>query len=172
MSGVFPNKAHGRRRLYRKSQVVDFEVFSEQYWEQFPAHLTKGVSPTLAFMEIIGVIKGSACHSIDFQPLTREKYLLEGHKISPLDLDRNLMYKIYLSYEKVKRDHGDIDDIDRARGVLNGMVKNRDVRDRIEQAFDEIYIDGESMSLYIPKLYLTVYYFYAQRSKTKDSSRL
>jgi hypothetical protein len=149
MSDVLSKNAPGRRRLYRKSQVVDFEVFSEQYWEQFPANLTKGVSPTLAFMEIIGVIKGSACRSIDFQPLTRERYIQAGHKISPIDLDRDLMYNIYLRYEKVKRDHGDIDDIDRARDVLNGMAKNRDVRNRVEQAFDEIYIDGEPIFLYI-----------------------
>ncbi|KAH8146891.1 uncharacterized protein LAJ45_08970 [Morchella importuna] len=138
---VLSKKAPGRRGLYRKSQVVDFEVFSEQYWGQFSAKLTSGVSPTLAFMEIIGVIKGSACHSIDFQPLTREKYLQEGHRISPIEVDRDLIYNIYERYEKVKRDHGDIDDIDRARDVLKGMAKNRDVRNRIEKAFDEIYID-------------------------------
>lgn len=150
MRDVLSKKAPGRRGLYRKSQVVDFEVFSEQYWGQFSAKLTSGVSPTLAFMEIIGVIKGSACHSIDFQPLTREKYLQEGHRISPIEVDRDLIYNIYERYEKVKRDHGDIDDIDRARDVLKGMAKNRDVRNRIEKAFDEIYIDGKAILLFIP----------------------
>lgn len=151
MGDALSKKVPGRTRLYRKSQVVDFEVFSEQYWELFPTNLTRGVSPTLAFMEIIGVIKGSACRSIDFQPLTRERYLQDGHKISPIGVDRDLIYNIYLRYEKVKRDYGDIDDIDRARDVLNGMAKNRDVRNRIEKAFDEIYIDGKSrLVLFLP----------------------
>lgn len=131
-----------RRRLYRKSQVVDFEVFSGQYWPTFPDGLTRTISPTLAFMEIIGVIKGSACRSIDFKPLTREEYVADGHRISPINVDRNHVYDIYMRYEKVKREHGDLDDIDRARDVLNGMSKNRDVKGRIERAFDEIYVDG------------------------------
>lgn len=93
-------------------------------------------------MEIIGVIKGSACRSIDFKPLSREEYILEGHRISPINVDRNHVYDIYLRYEKVKRGFGDIDDIDRARNVLNGMSRNRDIKARIERAFDEVYVDG------------------------------
>lgn len=100
------------------------------------------MSPTLAFMEIIGVIKGSAFHSIDFKPLTREEYFREGPRISAIKVDRNLVYDIYLRYEQVRREFGDRDDIDRAKDVLNGMSKNQEVKEKIERAFDEIYVDG------------------------------
>lgn len=125
--------------------MVDFEVFRDQYWPTFPNNLRKGMSRTLVFMEIIGVIKGSACHSIDFSPLTREGYFTDGRRISRIDVDRNQVYDIYQHYERTKREYGDVDDVDRARGVLQGMAKNPDVRMRIERAFDEIYVDGKKL---------------------------
>lgn len=122
--------------------MVDFEVFSEQYWPSFPEDLRKNISATLAFMEIIGVIKGSACRSIDFTPLTREMYYTTGRRISPVTVDRGLVYDIYLHYEKTKQKYGDVDDVDRARKVLVEISKNSDLRSRIQRALDEIYVDG------------------------------
>lgn len=94
-------------------------------------------------MEIIGVIKGSACRSINFLPLGRDEYQANGHKISPVSVDRDLLYDIYECYEKKKRELGDVDDVDRARSVLEGIANNSDLRERIERAFDEVYVDGK-----------------------------
>lgn len=130
------------RRLFRKAQVVDFGVFSGEYWPSFPNGLTKAVPVELAFMEIIGVIKGSACRSLGFLPLGRDEYRENGHKISPVSADRDLLYDIYECYEKRKRELGDVDDTDRARLVLEAISNNTDLREKIERAFDEVYVDG------------------------------
>lgn len=123
--------------------MVDFGVFAEEYWPSFPTDLTGLVPVELAFMEIIGVIKGSACSSIDFLPLGRDDYRTNGHKISPVSADRNLLYNIYECYEKLKLQLGDVDDIDRARAVLEAISNNSDLREKVERAFDEVYVDGK-----------------------------
>lgn len=122
--------------------MVDFGVFNEEYWPSFPTDLTGQVPVELAFMEIIGVIKGSACSSVDFHPLGREEYRANGYKISPVVVDRDLLYNIYECYEKLKRQLGDVDDIDRARAVLEMISNNSDLREKVERAFDEVYVDG------------------------------
>lgn len=132
-----------QKRLYRRPQNVDFDVFKEEYWPSFPNKLTKGpgISVTLAFMEIIGVIKGSAWTSTTFSPLSRTEYESHGHRISPVSLDRNAMYDIYQRYEDRKCQFRDVDDIDRARVVLEAISKNQALGKRLEGVFDEIYVD-------------------------------
>ncbi|KAI5837906.1 hypothetical protein DFP73DRAFT_600345 [Morchella snyderi] len=132
-----------QKRLYRRPQNVDFDVFKEEYWPSFPNKLTKGpgISVTLAFMEIIGVIKGSAWTSTTFSPLSRTEYVSHGHRISPVSLDRNALYDIYQRYEDIKSQFKDVDDIDRATAVLEAISKNQVLGKRLEGVFDEIYVD-------------------------------
>lgn len=135
------------KRLVRRSQIVDFEVFSGEYWPSFPTKLTKTISPSLAFMEIIGVIKGSACRFGKFSALTRDEYRDGGYNISPVNIDRDVLYDIFQYYEKRKAEFSDVDDIDRARCVLEAILNNPELKQRIEGAFDEIYVDG---MIYLP----------------------
>lgn len=148
------------RRLFRRAKVVDFEVFSEEYWPSFPSGLTKCISVTLAFMEIIGVIKGSAYRSTKFRPLAREEYRADGHKVSRVPVDTDLVYDIYERYEKLKGQFGDVDDCDRVRSVLEAISNNADLRDRIGRAFDEIYVDGNRhlLDILYTKIYSYTYY--------------
>ena len=123
--------------------MVDFEVFNRDYWPKFPD--TRGISAALAFMEIIGVIKGSATRhssSSTFRPLSREEYQEMGRRISPVEIDREWLYGLYERYERLKRDLGDQDDVDRVVSVLDAISGNTDLREEIERAFDEIYVDG------------------------------
>lgn len=105
----------------------------------------------LAFMEIIGVIKGSATrrHSSPpyFRPLSREEYQDKRHKISTVTIDRKWLYDLYERYEELKRGLGDMDDVDRAMSVLEAISGNLDLRGKIEKAFDEVYVDGRGSPL-------------------------
>lgn len=130
------------RKLVRRPLVVDFEVFSGEYWRSFPSKWTKTVSSTLAFMEIIGVIKGSACRFGKLTSLTRVEYRESGYSISPVTVDRDMVYDLYEHYEKRKVQFSDVDDIDRVRSVLEAISNNPELKQRIEGAFDEIYVDG------------------------------
>lgn len=148
-----PRKGSRRaKKLVRRPQIVDFEVFSGEYWPSFPTKLTKTISPTLVFMEIIGVIKGSACRFGKFSALTRDEYRQDGYKISPVTVDRDIVYDLYQHYEKRKGQHSDVDDIDRARSVLEAILNNPELKQRIEGAFDEIYVDGRISFPAVPPL--------------------
>ena len=145
--------------------MVDFAVFSQDYWPKFPG--TKGIPAALAFMEIIGVVKGSATrhsNSSTFHPLSREEYQEMGHRISPVAIDRKCLYDLYERYERLKRNFGDKDDVDRARSVLDALSGNADLREKIERAFDEIYVDGRHDSFAPGQQRLTIYR--NSRSKT------
>ena len=146
-----------RPRLFRPPKIVDFEVFSQDYWPKFPG--TKGIPAALAFMEIIGVIKGSATRhssSSTFCPLSREEYQEMGHRISPVEIDREWLYNLYERYEKIKRDLGDQDDVDRVKLVLDAISGNADLRGKIERAFDEVYVDGRQSSYVLSQQGLTI----------------
>ena len=130
--------------IFRPPHVVDFAVFSRDYWPKLHPR-AKGISSALAFMEIIGVIKGSATRhsgSANFRPLSREEYEKMGHRTFSMAVDRERLYDLYERYEKLKRGLGDLDDVDRARSVLDALSSNADLRRKIENAFDEVYVDG------------------------------
>lgn len=93
-------------------------------------------------MEIIGVIKGSACRLGKLDPLTRVEYRQGGYNISPVTVDRDMVYDLYEYYEKRKIQFSDVDDIDRVRIVMETISHNPELKQRIEGAFDEIYVDG------------------------------
>ena len=145
-----PKRAKRRPGLFRPPKLVDFGVFYQDYWPKFPN--AKGVSAALAFMEIIGVIKGSATRHLSssaFRPLSREEYQQMGHRISPVEIDREWLYDLYERYEKLKRDLGDQDDVDRVRSVLDAISGNEDLGGKIKNAFHEVYVDGRH-GIYAP----------------------
>jgi len=52
----------------------------------------------LAFLEVMGVIKGSVSRATDFEPLSREEYLGLRWRLGPSiasERERNTIYDIY-----------------------------------------------------------------------------
>lgn len=147
--GQTSKEAGGSSRLSRPPQVVDFAVFNRDYWPKVLSH-SKGIPPALAFREIIGVIKGLANRHHptppNFRPLSRKEYQEMEDKISLAVIDRERLYDLYELYEKLRRGFGDVDGVDRVISVLDAISGNVDLRGKIEQALDEVYVDGRSCS--------------------------
>ena len=108
----------------------------------------------LAFLEIMGVIKGSVSRATDFEPLSRKEYLGLRWQLAPSfasERERNTIYDIYEWYERAKKKRGDIDQVDRIIKVTKALeaFRSSEVLEdsafelKIRSALDEIYVDGE-----------------------------
>jgi hypothetical protein len=99
----------------------------------------------LAFLEIIGVIKGSASRETNFDPLSREAYLSKRWKAAPNVTsreERDFVYTLYENYEKAKKRRGELDDIDRLVHIFKELERDPTLRKDIESLLDEVYVDG------------------------------
>ena len=107
----------------------------------------------LAFLEIMGVIKGSVSRDTDFEPLSREKYLGLRWRLAPSfasERERHTIYDIYEWYERAKNKCGDTDQVDKVIKVAKTLEAFRASEALGESAFerkirsvlDEIYVDG------------------------------
>lgn len=133
-----------------RSRQVDFYVFKTEYWCRFPREITKNVSLELIFAEIMGIIKGSISSADTLVALTRGQYFQTSSRIAPTfttEAERERVYNIYELYEKLKRETGDIDQIDRVLALLRDIRKNPGLSNHLEQAFDLVYIDGLHQNL-------------------------
>ncbi|KAI5802951.1 hypothetical protein EDC01DRAFT_726313 [Geopyxis carbonaria] len=131
-------------KYIRRSQTVDFNLFKDEYWDQFNPHLTKGISPQLIFSEIMGVIKGSASKETEFCPLSRDQYLSRSCRLAPTfttENGREGAYNLYEAYEKKKASLGDIDGIDRVLGIIRQLNADYVTRKKVESLLEEIYVD-------------------------------
>lgn len=93
----------------------------------------------------MGVIKGSASQSSNFEPLSREEYINRRWKLAPnfaTDSERNAVYSLYERYEKLKRIREEVDGTDRVIHVLTELKKNPELRETVESFLDEVYVDG------------------------------
>ncbi|CUS08892.1 unnamed protein product [Tuber aestivum] len=123
-------------------RVIDFVRFSVEYWEYMSPRLKKGIPADLAFLEIMGVIKGSASPATDFEPLSREEYLGKRWRLAPnfaSEWERGAVYDIYEWYERTKKKNGDIDQADRIIRVTKALEEFRS--SEIFSILDEIYVD-------------------------------
>ncbi|PNY14343.1 lupus brain antigen-like protein, partial [Trifolium pratense] len=95
----------------RKKEVT-YDRFNAVYWQKFNSKHTKMFDSSKVFTEIVSIIKGGQ-KSIDLVEgkLSRPDYLsLSKNRASSLSTDeRNIIYDIYQSYEKMKMDKGDFD---------------------------------------------------------------
>jgi len=136
----------------RDIRLVDFTGFSIEYWGRLSPKLRKGIPADLAFLEIMGVIKGSVSRATDFEPLSREQY--SGHRWRVANFaskrDRDAVYDIYEWYERAKKKRGDIDQADRVIKVMkaleafrsSGVPEDGEFERKIRSVLDEIYVDG------------------------------
>ncbi|KAF8541740.1 hypothetical protein BDD12DRAFT_946309 [Trichophaea hybrida] len=139
------NRTRTRARLLSNNlRTVDYDAFRMDYWRRFPASLTRKVPIGLAFLDIMGVIKGSASRETNFEPLSREGYIYKRWKLAPnfaTREGRDSLYTLYQHYEKYKKRCGEVDDIDRVVNVLKGLEQNPVLRREIESFVDEVYVD-------------------------------
>ncbi|KAH0558797.1 hypothetical protein GP486_004565 [Trichoglossum hirsutum] len=126
----------------RKSQIVDFQTFKVDYWGRLPR--TRHLPIEVVFAEIMGIIKGSTSSRDSLRPLSREEYLSRSHRQVPLfalESERSRVYDLYEAYEGLKREFGDVDNIDRVVNLLKAIQVDKGLRERLRVSFDEVYID-------------------------------
>ncbi|CUS11080.1 unnamed protein product [Tuber aestivum] len=134
------------------SRIIDFVKFRIEYWDRLSPRLKRGIRVDLAFLEIMGVIKGSVS-AADLRPLSREEYLGKRWRLAPnfaSHRERDAVYSIYEWYERTKKKRGDIDQTDRIVGVTKTLAVFRSsevlsdnvFEQKIRSILDEIYVDG------------------------------
>ncbi|CUS07545.1 unnamed protein product [Tuber aestivum] len=134
------------------AREIDFRKFSIEYWERVPPKLKKRIPKGLAFLEIMGVIKGSVTPAADFEPLSRGDYLGKRWRLAPnfaTEQERSTVYDIYEWYERAKKKRGDIDQADRVIKVIRTLeaFKSSEISEDIEfernirRILHEIYVD-------------------------------
>lgn len=100
----------------------------------------------LAFIDIMGVIKGSASLASNLEPLSRNSYTTRRWKLAPnftTDSDRKAVYTLYEHYERIKMGRGEVDDADRVIRVLESLKKDPELHRTVETFLDEVYVDGK-----------------------------
>lgn len=133
----------GTKRPFH-GQVVDGYAFQLDYWPRFAHTLTKDISASLVFAEIMGVIKGSASSRNSLAPLDRQEYLRRSCRLAPtfvLEAERSRVYDIFEMYETQKTDRGDVDYVDRVVRILQAVRRDPSLKRILRSTFDEVYID-------------------------------
>lgn len=143
-----PEDHSAHMRLRRVRRRINYEVYSTQYQPKYhrPGKLPEA---DLVFSEILGTIKGSTTAERQFKPLSREEYVNLRDKRAPVFTDtesRNLVYSLYEEYERKKLILGDRDDVDRVISLLEPLEKDQDLKAIVRMLFDEVYVDGMSLS--------------------------
>ncbi|KAI5844072.1 hypothetical protein DFP73DRAFT_76530 [Morchella snyderi] len=130
--------------IEKSRRLVDYVVFKEAYWVQFPAGIKSGLEPDLVFAEIMGVIKGASSLLTGLKPLSREQYKTMSARLAPTFVntaDRDTVYGIYEKYENKKANNSDYDGIDRVKTIIRELNENISLRRRLESIFEEVYVD-------------------------------
>ncbi|XP_058076289.1 uncharacterized protein LOC131224868 [Magnolia sinica] len=151
MSNSFFNKFRAVRELsvdrkslalkaFIRSKEVNLECFISSYWPHFNAKLTKKLDPSIVFTQIISHIKGGLQVGGDHDgKLGREGYILlsEG-RVSILSREeREMIYDIFLEYEKKKEANGEFDSSDLVTYVHHRLGNEGFVGEK----FDFVYVD-------------------------------
>lgn len=140
-----PSTSQYGRSYGRTLRPVDFTTFSIDYWRRLPHNLTKRIPKDLAFVEIMGVIKGSASLASNLESLSRDEYLYRRWRLAPnfeRD-DRDAVYSLYEFYERMKKTRGETDNIDRVIHIMKALNKNPELRCVVGGLLDEVYVDGK-----------------------------
>ncbi|XP_028067637.1 uncharacterized protein LOC114270369 isoform X3 [Camellia sinensis] len=100
-------------QIFIRTKEVTFKRFSSSYWSHFNILLTKKLVPIIVFTEIMSVIKGGLiAGEVCDGKLSRQDYVSlsecrVGSSISRQK--REMMYDIFLAYEKKKAVNGEFD---------------------------------------------------------------
>ncbi|KAL4069231.1 hypothetical protein J3A83DRAFT_4536273 [Scleroderma citrinum] len=136
-----------------EDSFVTYNIFKGAYWPRLPQPMTKGLAPSLVFSEFMGVIKGSekAFHRDRF--LDRQAYVNLPSRAYPVFAhDRDGLYSLFESYNRLKRKCGDYDPADRTYTILKVLL-SKDVVLR-GQRVDYLYVDEAQDNLIIDVLLL------------------
>ncbi|KAG0703070.1 hypothetical protein DFH29DRAFT_918710 [Suillus ampliporus] len=131
---------------------VTYEVFANQYWPHFPQNLTKNLNPWLVFSEFMGIVKGSE-HALSCTEgvLDRPNYLRLPHRSNPnFANQRGILYDMFESYTKFKRQRRHHDVADRTQAILKVLQNQRFPGQQI----DYLYVDEAQDNLLIDALFL------------------
>ncbi|KAK3023536.1 hypothetical protein RJ639_044890 [Escallonia herrerae] len=94
------------------TKEVNYERFRSSYWPHFNSLLTKRLDSSIVYTEIISVIKGGL-HGVKAQDkrMGQQDYIsLSEDRKSALSIDkREMIYNIFLQYEKRKMENGEFD---------------------------------------------------------------
>ncbi|KAL8690994.1 MAG: hypothetical protein Q9218_003687 [Villophora microphyllina] len=123
---------------------VDYPAFELDYWGQFPREITRDIPVSLAFAEIMGVIKGCTKSGRSITSLTYGEYLGQSSRMAPtftLEAERAKVYRIFETYEKVKDKRQQVDYVDRVNRILRALRSHPTLTRLVTGAFDEIYVD-------------------------------
>ncbi|KAH8984689.1 hypothetical protein EDB92DRAFT_2033428 [Lactarius akahatsu] len=97
------------------TDLVTFDVFRREYWRHLPQNLTKGIVPSVAFSDIIGIIKGSE------KSLESSNHAVNRGTYESLT---NRNYALFEAYQRLKRERCQRDLADRTHDLLDGMKEN------------------------------------------------
>lgn len=139
---------NGRRArpIAQLTRQVDYAAFRISYWKHLPLVLTRRIPVDLAFVDIMGVIKGPTSTHTNLKPLSREDYVTGRCKLAPnfsLERERDNVYSIYERYETIKRNRDELDDIDRVVHIFKALMDSPHLRGQVERLLHEVYVDGK-----------------------------
>ncbi|KAH9172874.1 hypothetical protein EDB89DRAFT_2069331 [Lactarius sanguifluus] len=97
------------------TDLVTFDVFRREYWRHLPQNLTKGIVPSIAFSNIIGIVKGSE------KSLESPNHALDREAYESLT---NRNYALFEAYQRLKRGRRQRDLADRTHDLLDGIEEN------------------------------------------------
>ncbi|GKE91937.1 DNA helicase, UvrD/REP type, P-loop containing nucleoside triphosphate hydrolase, partial [Tanacetum coccineum] len=119
---------------------VTYEIFRSSYWPHFNNKLTKNLDPSAIYTEIMSVIKGGFTEdNASGGILSRDDYvaLCDG-RISIFDSQkRELVYAIFLQYEKKKVQNGNFDLAD----LVSDLHRRLHVEGYKGDKMDYVFID-------------------------------
>ncbi|KAL1999926.1 hypothetical protein VTN02DRAFT_3799 [Thermoascus thermophilus] len=134
----------GSIRTWNGQRVIDFNIFKTEYLEHLSGALTSAFPAELVFSEIMGVIKGSISSAETLAPLSRQQYLETSCRLAPTfstESERDRVYSAFERYEKIKKQRGEIDDMDRVIALLRSIKETPTLGQSIRRCFEEIYVD-------------------------------
>ncbi|KAK3000286.1 hypothetical protein RJ639_023742, partial [Escallonia herrerae] len=125
-----------------RNNEVNYDRFCSSYWPHFNIRLTKILDPSMVFTEIMSVIKGGlrTGDSHDGRLCQQDYVSISEDRGSTLSMQkREVVYEIFLEYEKKKVEYGDFD-------IADLVI---DLHKRFK---DEVYVGDEMDFVYIDEV--------------------
>ncbi|KAI3900086.1 hypothetical protein MKW98_000986, partial [Papaver atlanticum] len=140
LDGSMEDSYFDRFNDVRESKEVNYDRFNSFYWPHFNCHLTRKLDSSTVFVEIMSHIKGGLIVGrVPNGKLSPGNYLLlsEG-RVSTLSKDlREMIYDIFLNYEKKKLLNGEFDFADLVMDLHQRLRKGIYRGDQM----DFVYVD-------------------------------
>ncbi|KAE8038055.1 hypothetical protein FH972_010601 [Carpinus fangiana] len=127
-------------QTFIRKKEVNYERFSSSYWPHFNTQLTKMLDSSRVFTKFISHIKGGpqALEAGDGKLSSEDYVLLSESRVSSLNRhEREIIYKVFQNYEKMKVINGDFDMADLVIDLHRRLRVQRYAGDEI----DFVYVD-------------------------------